>query len=204
MNKEAVKIHCPELDCEHEGDSLDMVNHLQDVHKYIEKDAMAIVYPSGIPARDSHLVDAAKQAGAVEIIDQDELELAELKDSSTIDEAVTKSFDKAPTTTDILGTGKIEFHSELPQVVFEKLVGHTFLIHDIRIVNDWDGFFGKSDFGLLLLQLRDGRRATTLSGGVAVLKQLRGFEAFLKKRRVPIKVSLTTKPGDNGPYYLFE
>lgn len=198
--KENVLINCPVENCTFEGVRLDMMNHLTGLHQWNDEKALGICYPK----KDSSLVQAAKEAGAVEVIDQDTLEITELKDSSTIDESINKSFDTAPTTTDILGTGKIEFHKELPQVEFDKLIGHTFLIHDIKMVYEWEGYFGKSDFGLILLQLRDGRKATTLGGGVAVIKQLRGFEAYLRKRHVPIKVSLTTKPGDSGPYYLFE
>lgn len=194
--KDGVQVICAVPECDFTGDKLELMAHLQDLHKYTEKQALEIVYPVERP-----LVDAAKRAGAVEIIDQDAIELAELTDSSTIDDDVQAAFAGAPTTTDIIGTGKIDFHNELPQVKFELLIGHTFLIHEIMMVDEWEGYYGKSDFGLILLQLRDGRKATSLAGGIAVIKQLRGFK---KQKRYPVKVVLGTRPGDLGPYYIFE
>lgn len=176
---EGRKLKCPETDCEHEGDALDMVIHLQDFHKYTEKDAMKIVYPSG----DSPLVDAAKKAGAVS------------------DDDIDKAFKDAPTTKDIIGVGKIDFHNELPRMEFAELVGQEFLLHHIMMVDGWDGYFGTSSFGLILIQFRDGRKCTSLAGGVAVVKQLRNLTA---KRKFPVKVKLTQMPGQAGPYYLFE
>jgi len=193
----ADKLKCTVPGCEFEGDSLDLMNHLQLVHKLTDKQAMEIVYPGGAPV----LKDAAKDAGAVEVIDKDGLALSELEDSSDIAGDVKEAFEKAPTTQDIIGTGKIEFHKELPQIKFEDLIGHSFLIYEIFMVEEWEGYYGTSDFGLILLQLRDGRKATSLAGGVAVIKQLRGFK---KQRRYPVKVVLGTKPGEVGPYYIFE
>lgn len=194
--KEGVKVSCTVPGCDFEGDKLELMAHLQDLHKHTEKQALEIVYPESRP-----LVDAAKQAGAVEIIDQAGIDEAEMEDSSRIDDDVQAAFAGAPTTTDIIGTGKIEFHNELPQVKFELLIGHTFLIHEILMVDEWEGYYGKSDFGLILLQLRDGRKATSLAGGIAVIKQLRGFKL---QKRYPVKVVLGTRPGDLGPYYIFE
>lgn len=135
------------------------------------------------PDEDSALVQAAKE--------QDDIVGNELEDA----------FDKAPTTKDVIGTGKLDFHKELPQMEFKTLVGQTFLLQEVRMVEDWDGFFGTSTFGLIKIQMRDGRKATSLAGGLAVVKQLRGF---VNKRRFPIKVNLIEKPGQAGNYYLFE
>lgn len=179
MNKDAVQIKCMETDCEHEGDALDMVNHYQDFHKYSEKAAMEKVYPAG----DSPLVEAAKRAGAVS------------------DDDMGKAFQDAPTTKDIIGIGKIDFHKELPQMEFSELIGVEFLLHRILMVDDWDGYFGTSSFGLIMIQLRDGSKVTTLAGGIAIVKQLRSLTA---KRKFPVKVKLTQMPGQSGPYYLFE
>lgn len=144
------------------------------------------------------LLDAAKALGAVEVIEE--------IDDSRVDSETERLFNLAPKTKDILGAGKIEFHQEMPQVKFEILIGHTFLLQDIRIVEGWDGFYGTSNFGLIMVQLRDGRKCTSLAGGIAVIKQLRGFLGNIqaRKTRYPIKVILTQKPGGQGPYYLFE
>lgn len=143
---------------------------------------------------------AKDELGATEIMDRDDIIGSAMTDSSTIPADVQSEFDKAPTTTDILGTGKIDFHKDLPQCKFDDLVDHTFLIREIKMIEGWDGFYGTSNFGLLLGQLRDGRKFTTLAGGIAVVKQLRNF---INKRRFPVKVTLTQQPGAQGPYYLF-
>lgn len=147
-----------------------------------EQDKQIDDFPLSEPSEKT-LVEAAKEMGAVS------------------EEDVAKMFDKAPTTKDIIGTGKLEFHKELPQIDFKSLVGSTFLLHQIQMVEDWDGLFGTSTFGLILVQKRDGSKATSLAGGQAVVKQLRGF---INKRRFPVKVALTEKPGINGFYFLFE
>lgn len=147
---------------------------------------------------EKSLVDTAKEAGAVEVITENQVKTAA---SAEIADDVQAAFDKAPTTKDVIGTGKLDFHKELPQIDFKALVGHTFLLSQVQMVEDWDGFYGTSTFGLILIQLKDGRKATSLAGGLAVVKQLRGIVA---KRRFPVRVTLTEKPGQNGSYYLFE
>ena len=147
------------------------------------------------------LVRAAKEAGAVEILTAEKVAASELSDESSIDDEVKKEFERAPSTKDVIGTGKLSFHPELPQVDFRNLVGHTFLLYQPQMVDGWDGFYGTSNFGLIMVQLRDGRKATSLAGGIAVVKQLR---SLLGKRRFPVRVTLTEKPGQNGSYYLFE
>lgn len=199
MNKkvETSKIKCPVDGCDYEGDTLEISMHLEEKHgfekekinKWIDdRDAMKL------RALGRSLVDAAKEAGAIEII-------SEMTDSVDMPDEVRQAFDRAPTTQDILGTGKIEFHKELPQIEFDNLVGHEFLLLDVRMVEGWDGYFGTSNFGLIMLQLRDGRKATSLGGGVAIVKQLRQIQA---KRRYPVKVTLTTRPGQAGDYKIFE
>ena len=151
----------------------------------------------GDEAEDSGaLVKAAKDMGAVEIITKESI-----GDDSTVGDAVKEAFDKAPSTQDIIGTGKLSFHPELPQIDFRDLVDHAFLLYQVMMVDGWDGYYGTSNFGLILIQLRDGRKATSLAGGVAVVKQLR---ALIAKRRFPVRLVLTEKPGQNGAYYLFE
>lgn len=163
----------------------------------------AVEHENTVPGDESgasRLVEAAKEVGGVEVIDKDDVVFAELEDSSVIDDDVKRRFEHTPTTQDIIGTGKITFHPELPQTKFENLVGHTFLLEQVQMVDGWDGFYGISNFGLILLQLRDGRKCTSLAGGIAVVKQLR---ALIAKKRFPVKVTLTEKPGQNGYYYLF-
>lgn len=195
QSEEKEKQQCPVPKCEFSGTALELMNHLTLEHKYTDKQALQICYSSVQPG-ESALVKAAKEAGAVEVITKESMD-----SGVTVSDDISEAFDKAPTTKDVIGTGKLEFHNELPQVDFKDLVGETFLLQQIKMVENWDGFYGTSTFGLIMIQLRDGRKATSLAGGLAVVKQLRGF---ISKKRFPVKVTLTEKPGSNGYYYLFE
>lgn len=137
---------------------------------------------------ESDLVQVAIDAGA---------KVIEVLETGSVEEL----FKSAPDTMQVLGDGKVHFHEQLPRVEFGNLVDNEFLIKGINMVENWDGIFGTSTFGLLWVLDRSGKEFTTLAGGKAVVRQC---QQFLSKRRFPIKVNLTRRPGPNGEYYIFE
>lgn len=193
-----VKVYeCPKDGCDYRGDFIQMTTHLETDHRMLSKDVKKWFEERDAADKQS-LVDAAKGMGAVEVLPREKIQA--VTSSSATDE-INSEFNRAPNTQDIIGTGKIEFHTELPQVEFNDLVGQEFLIQDIRLIENWDGYFGTSTFGLLQIMLRDGRKATSLAGGKAIVKQLQGFRAA---RRFPVKVKLAERPGLDGNYRIFE
>jgi NAD(P)H-flavin reductase len=106
---------------------------------------------------------------------------------------------------DVLG-GNIKFHEELDRIRKDELIGAKFVLRDARIIDDWDGRWGTSEFALLQVQLEDGREVTTLCGGVAIVRQVR---KLLKRGRLPGRIDCflnflpsTEKTGQN--YYLLD
>lgn len=104
---------------------------------------------------------------------------------------------------EVLG-GSIKFHEELPRLKKEELTGVKFILRDARIIDDWDGQWGTSEFTLLMVQLEDGKEVTTLCGGVAVVRQVR---KLLKRGQLPGRIwcFLNTRMSDDGrEYYLLD
>lgn len=100
----------------------------------------------------------------------------------------------------VLGDGKVEFHSDVEKVDKELLVGRVIIIKEIRLFQDWDSEFGTSDFALALIENEKGGEATTLFGGKVVLKQLR----LLASRRgsLPVKARVSRVLGRNQREYI--
>lgn len=128
---------------------------------------------------DEHLVKAAKELGAVEI---------------------PAAFDSTRKVEDVLGDGKIVFYPELPKVEWSSLVGKRFIVQAIKIVENWDGRFGVTNFPLLKILLEDGTEHTTLGSGVAVMKQVKRLQ---EHRAFPVQATLRTVQPEGGgqPYY---
>lgn len=105
---------------------------------------------------------------------------------------------------EVLGGG-IKFHEQLPRMKKEELVGMRFILRDGRIIDDWDGQWGTTEFALLMLQLpEDNKEVTTLCGGIAVVRQVR---KLLKRGRLPGRIwcFLNLVEGDDGKsYYLLD
>lgn len=85
---------------------------------------------------------------------------------------------------EVLG-GSIKFHDELDRVEKNELVATKFILRDARVIDDWDGRWGTSEFALLMVQLENGKCVTTLCGGVAVVRQVR---KLLKRGKLPGRI----------------
>ncbi len=103
---------------------------------------------------------------------------------------------------DVLGSG-VKFHEDLPRVDKESLVGIKFKLLDGKVIDDWDGQWGTSQFALLKVELEDGKLATTLCGGKAVVRQV---SRLLKRGYLPGRIwcILNLLPGEKGDYYLLD
>lgn len=103
---------------------------------------------------------------------------------------------------DILGGG-IKFHSELPRMKKEELVGVTVTLWDARVIDDWDSQYGTTKFALLAMELEGGERITSLCGGKAVVRQV---EKLQRLHKLPgrIRCFLNVVEGPNGDYYLLD
>jgi hypothetical protein len=104
---------------------------------------------------------------------------------------------------DALG-GKIKFHEELDRIDKEKLIAGKFILRDATIVSDWDSQYGTSSFALLMVQLEDGKSYTTLTGGVAIVRQV---QKLLKRGKLPgrIDCTLNSVESENGRnYYVLD
>ena len=77
--------------------------------------------------------------------------------------------------TDIIGTGDIEFHSDLPRMDLEDIIGEDYVFCDALIMKDWDTEYGKSDWCLLHLKkpdVSDDSGFTTKCGGRVLVKRI--------------------------------
>jgi len=104
---------------------------------------------------------------------------------------------------DALGTMKA-FHEDLPKKDKEELVFTPIVIIDARVIDDWNGDFGISQFCLLALEL-NGDKFTTLCGGKAVVRQVR---RLLNTNKLPGRISCcltkVTSPKSNQEYWLLD
>jgi hypothetical protein len=104
---------------------------------------------------------------------------------------------------DALG-GKIKFHEELDRIDKAQLVAGKFVLRDATIVSDWDSQYGTSSFALLVVQLENGKSYTTLTGGVAIVRQV---QKLLKRGKLPgrIDCTLNLQDSENGrQYYVLD
>lgn len=129
-------------------------------------------------------------------------EQVESQVESNQEPAEADAFKRTKGIQDALGSGKIDFHSDVPKEEFRVLVGAQFLIKQIRIVKDWDSTFGASDFALLFIELQDRSSRTTLAGGRAVIRQCK--KLVEGRGLLPVRVKLCMREGAQGQYYIFE
>ena len=67
----------------------------------------------------------------------------------------------------------IDFYPDLPKLDLEDVLDKPFLIKDALVVKGFKSEFGESDFALILLEdLENFSRCTTLCGGMVVVKKL--------------------------------
>lgn len=103
---------------------------------------------------------------------------------------------------DVLGDGKIHFFEDLPRVDFKELIGREFVLHQVKYIDKWDSIFGTSSYYLMMIELDDGRKMTTLGGGKAIINQLNKMTKMV--RAFPCRVTLNMQPSATGEYYVFE
>jgi len=103
---------------------------------------------------------------------------------------------------EVLSTN-IKFHPEKPRMVKEELLGVKVVLLDGKIVDDWDGNWGTSEFALLLVELEGGEQKTSLCGGKAVVNQVR---KLLRWGKLPGRIHcfLNVRTSPNGEYYLLD
>lgn len=103
---------------------------------------------------------------------------------------------------DALGTG-VKFHEDLPRVDKKELIGEYVFLRDGKVIDDWDGEWGTTEFALLMFERGDGQAVTTLCGGKAVVRQVR---RLLKYNKLPgrWRCFLNVVTGENGDYYLLD
>ena len=131
------------------------------------------------------------------------------KDKSLLDhalesgaEVVTDPFAGEKGIKDILGDEKIVFYPELPRVEFEHLLNQRFMIKAAKFVEKWEGWYGVSDYYLLMILRESGEQFTTLGGGRAIVNQMK--KLYNKRNGLPVVVELRQRMGGNGLYYIFE
>lgn len=103
---------------------------------------------------------------------------------------------------DALGTG-VRFHEDLPRVKKEELLAENVILRDGKVIEDWDGEWGATDFALLMVEREGGQAVTTLCGGRAVVRQIR---RLVKANKLPgrYRCFLNQLQGENGLYYLLD
>lgn len=82
--------------------------------------------------------------------------------------------------TEVIGSGDIEFHPELPRMDFEDILGDDWIIRDVQIMKGWETEFGKSDWCLIQLAKPDvegDEGFTTKCGGKVLTKRLTELKA---------------------------
>lgn len=138
------------------------------------------------PEKDSYLVEEAQKLGA-----------------QKVEKPV--GWDTTKTIGAVLGKN-IQFYPNLPKIEWSQLIDKVFRILAIKIIDDWDNskFSKSSSFPLLLIDLVDGSRYTTLGSGIAILHQTKKLIAL---KQLPVKVRLIMKPPDDPsgqPYYFLD
>ena len=85
----------------------------------------------------------------------------------------------------------IEFYPDLPKKELDDVLDIPYLIPDVKIIKGFHSQFGESDFALIRLQdLETGEQATTLCGGMVVVRKLEQAKA---QRLLPL-VGTIVKP----------
>ncbi|MBA7639862.1 hypothetical protein ES703_47522 [subsurface metagenome] len=102
---------------------------------------------------------------------------------------------------DVIGDGKIDFYSDLPQRDLEDILGKDVMFMDVRIMRDWKSDYGKGTSDWCLIQAQDiatGDNFTTKCGGVVLVKRM---AELLGRKCFPIVGSIVMQGGSERPYY---
>lgn len=106
---------------------------------------------------------------------------------------------KVKRVSDVIGDGKISFYPNLPQLPLKDWLGKDVMIMDAKILEDWQGDFGRSDWCLLQLQdMATGKDFTTKCGGRVLVKRIRELQS---RRALPIVGAIVTQGDSDRPYY---
>lgn len=104
---------------------------------------------------------------------------------------------------DVLGSG-VKFYPDLDREKIENLVGSKFQLLDGKVIDDWDGEWGTSQFALMKLD-REGKLFTTICGGRAVVRQI---SRLIKRNYLPgriwCRLNLLPSESGKGNYYLLD
>lgn len=106
---------------------------------------------------------------------------------------------KAKRVSDVIGDGSISFYPELPQRSLKDYLGKDVMLMDARILRDWEGDYGRSDWCLLQLQdINTGDNFTTRCGGKVLTKRV---SELLARKALPIVGAIVTQGDTDKPYY---
>jgi hypothetical protein len=106
---------------------------------------------------------------------------------------------KVKRVSDIIGDGSISFYPEYPQKSLKDYLGKDVMVMDVRILRDWEGDFGRSDWCLLQLQdMETGENFTTKCGGRVLVKRMAELQS---RKALPIVGAIVTQGDTDRPYY---
>ncbi len=106
---------------------------------------------------------------------------------------------KVKRVTDVIGDGSINFYPELPQKPLKDYLGKDVMIMDAKILRDWEGDFGRSDWCLLQLQdMETSENFTTKCGGRVLVKRMAELQS---RKALPIVGAIVTQGDSEKPYY---
>ena len=99
----------------------------------------------------------------------------------------------------IIGDGSINFYPEMPQKPLKDYLGKDVMVMDARVLRDWEGDFGRSDWCLLQLQdMESGENFTTKCGGKVLTKRV---SELITRKALPIVGAIVTQGNSERPYY---
>lgn len=102
---------------------------------------------------------------------------------------------------DVIGDGKIDFYSDLPQRDLEDIIGKDVMFMDARIMRDWKSDYGKGTSDWCLIQAQDiatGENFTTKCGGIVLVKRM---AELLGRKCFPIVGAIVMQGDSERPYY---
>lgn len=104
--------------------------------------------------------------------------------------------------TDIIGDGSINFYPELPQVDLAEIIGKDVVLMDVKILRNWAGEYGTSDWCLMNCQNQDiegvPAEFTTKCGGRVLVKRIAELQS---RGSLPCIVKVVMQGSTEKPYY---
>lgn len=117
-----------------------------------------------------------------------------------------ESWKNLKTVDQVLKGRKIEFHNDLPRVDGEMFLGLNFVIKGVKMVPNWDGKFGISDFYLCWVEYESEGKlqdATTILPGQACFKMIK---RLVEAHAFPVLCRLNMVDNKDGSqqYYVLD